>query len=70
MNSESLSNIFSNLLVPTVKYVIYMIQRQSGTLCLQNIVSGSKLFSLYFREFQLTAEGQEQMKMMCSYKDI
>ena len=44
-----------------------MIQRR--TLRLRNLLSGSKRSSSHFREFELTAEGQEHMKMTFSYED-
>ena len=59
MEGQALGNIFGNLSVPIVRHVNFMIQRRSFTLHLCS----------HFREFELTAEGQERMKMSCSYKD-
>ena len=46
-----------------------MIQRRSGTLWLLSLLSGSKRSLSHFRKFELTAEGQEYVKMMFSYED-
>ena len=69
MEEQALGSILWSLLVSTFIYVIFRVQRRLGTLRLWNLLSGSNRSSSQFRESELTAEGQEHMKMMLSYED-
>ena len=53
VEDQTLGNILCNLLVRPVRYVIFIIQRRSGTLrlCMKS-PSGWKRFQWHFREFE------------------
>ena len=54
---------------PQLDYVIFMIQRRSGTLRLEVFSRVQSDFRFIFVNFELIREGQKHKKMTCSYKD-
>ena len=69
VEERTLGSILWSLSVSTFIYVIFRVKRRSGTLCVWNLLLGSNRSSSQFCESELTAEGQEHMKMTFSYED-